>query len=87
MSGKHEPADSVAAEKALETCLQVFGPDGDVGCRATAHGVLGQLKLAAGRTSEAREDFLAARHLWTGQGWREGVGLMDVLLGRLDTTA
>ncbi|MER7992375.1 tetratricopeptide repeat protein [Micromonospora chalcea] len=84
ISGKGEPADNAAAEKALETCLRLFGPDGDIGCRATAHGVLGQLRLAAGRVPEAREDFLTARQLWTDQGWQDGIRLMDDLLGRLD---
>jgi hypothetical protein len=75
--------DAPPGQVLLEHALTLFGPEGDIGCRATAHSVLGQIHLGEGRDSAARDNFAAAARLWTAMEWAQGVAAMNEYLARL----
>ena len=68
-----DPTNCPEAENALKRSLQLFGPDGDIGCQANAQYALAQMRLRTNRVPEAMHALTAARDLWIQQQWEPGV--------------
>jgi tetratricopeptide (TPR) repeat protein len=67
----------------LAQALDLFGPDGDIGCRGTAHSAQGEIHARAGRYAQAKGCFMAARELWSVEGYTPGVEGMTARLAQL----